>query len=287
MPPKRVAETLTGRLQSKLDARASRETKGWIEKYMKNVIEARGLQTPDVVSMVAEWRREEGVDELAPKTQKMIATLLMKSDYTEDKLASSLVFQTCLIPSGSIAWRDSLPWFASFFDDGLIWDWASCDGFCGRVLKHLVMSQKERAEREACARGISEWRNAENLWRQRASCVSFVTLAKQGDAFFPGFKDMLLDGCGTTVRRQERFVQTGTGWLLREIGKGDESALVEFCEWNLEWFTGEGLRYAVEKLPREQSSKLRDRHKERRARQGANTGGEREPQKRKRKPEDR
>lgn len=41
----------------------------------------------------------------------------------------------------------------------------------------------------------------------------------------------------------------GTGWVLREVGKGDEAALVAFCSQHIAHFSAEGLRYATEKLP--------------------------------------
>ncbi len=41
----------------------------------------------------------------------------------------------------------------------------------------------------------------------------------------------------------------GTGWVLRELGKGDQDALVRFCRQHAGHFSAEGLRYAMEKLP--------------------------------------
>ena len=111
-----------------------------------------------------------------------VSRILMESEYAEDKLGSTLIIQNCLIPKGDITWREDLPIFASFFDDGLIWDWASCDSFCSRVLKNLVKSQKIRGEREGCARQIAVWRDANNLPNRetcfspgsRACCYKFV-----------------------------------------------------------------------------------------------------------------
>ena len=187
--------------------------------------------------------------------------MLMESEYAEDKFAGALIYQDILIPNGGVTWREDLPTFAGFFDDGHIWDWSTCDWFCVRVLGRLVESQEDLAEREACARQIAKWSEAENLWRMRASCVAFVNCARQGDAFFPGFRDMVLDICRLTVRRQERFGQTGTGWVLREVGKGNKRALLTFCNQNLRWFSREGLRYALEKVPKTERDRIVEQHK--------------------------
>lgn len=39
------------------------------------------------------------------------------------------------------------------------------------------------------------------------------------------------------------------GWMLRYVGKADNPALMSFCDTHLEYFTPEGLRYALEKQP--------------------------------------
>ena len=67
----------------------------------------------------------------------------------------------------------------------------------------------------ACARAISEWREADSVWQRRASVVAFVNLAKHVDGNFVGFTEMVLDNCTQLLGSQERFAQTGVGWFLR------------------------------------------------------------------------
>lgn len=45
-----------------------------------------------------------------------------------------------------------------------------------------------------------------------------------------------------------RFVQLGTGWLLREIGVSNEELLQNFIDDNINYFIREGLWNAVRKL---------------------------------------
>jgi 3-methyladenine DNA glycosylase AlkD len=89
--------------------------------------------------------------------------------------------------------------------------------------------------------------------------VAFVNLAQAGDENFPGFVTLLLDICAATVRSPERFAQTGTGWVLRELSQADEARVVAFIEAQLEQFSAEGLRYATEKLPEPTRKRLRGR----------------------------
>ena len=116
-------------------------------------------------------------------------------------------------------------------------------------------------EGERCARAIAKWRTAKNLWQRRAAGVAFVNLAKHGEKNFSGFTAMLLEVCGETVKPPERFAQTGTGWVLRELGQAEPERVVRFIEDRLSYFSAEGLRYAVEKMPPQTKARLTRLHR--------------------------
>jgi len=258
-PSSSTLAELIRRLQSRLDERASARTKAWWEAYLKNVIAFRGVKMDDIRSALHAWFKDERLgDVLSAAQQKDLALALLEEQVAEDKLAGILFLQEILLPAGLMDWRTDLPRFARLFSDGHIFDWSTCDWFCVRVLGPLV-----RREGEACARAISEWRNADDLWQRRASVVAFVNLAKAGDANFPGFTDMLLENCAALVQSQERFAQTGTGWVLRELGRADQERVIRFVEMYAEHFSREGLTYAIEKMPSEVKRRLIQVHGER------------------------
>jgi 3-methyladenine DNA glycosylase AlkD len=179
----------------------------------------------------------------------------MRQTHAEDKLAGILYLQEVLLPAGAIDWRQDLPRFAALFGEGHIFEWNTCDWFCVKVLGPLA----ER-EGEPCARAISAWRTAANLWQRRASGVAFVNLAPRGDKNFPGFTDMLLETCDATVRHPERFAQTGTGWVLRELSRAEPQRVSDFIEAHVGHFSAEGLRQAIGKLSPEMQGHLRELH---------------------------
>jgi 3-methyladenine DNA glycosylase AlkD len=123
------------------------------------------------------------------------------------------------------------------------------------VLGPLVEQQGE-----ACARTISGWREANSVWQRRASIVAFANLAREGDQNFPGFTEMVLDNCTQLLGSQERFAQTGVGWVLRELSRSDEGCVVEFVEANLDRFSREALKNAVKYMPREVAERLLRAH---------------------------
>jgi len=109
---------------------------------------------------------------------------------------------------------------------------------------------------------LSEWSIASNLWQSRASIIPFVTLARHGDKhMYPGFLDNLENSCTILLCRKERFLQTGAGWIIREISKGDKERIQNYIEKNLTNFTPEGLRYSLEAMKNEEREVLRQQYK--------------------------
>jgi 3-methyladenine DNA glycosylase AlkD len=135
------------------------------------------------------------------------------------------------------------------FDDA-VHEWGTCDGVCGRVLRHLLV----RSDRDR--RRIIAWSGSPNQWRQRASAVAFVNEARHGE-----YTAGILEVCERTVNNPERFVQLGTGWVLRELWLAEPRAVIAFLRRHYHEFSREGLRYAIEKMPANEQAALLAEHK--------------------------
>jgi 3-methyladenine DNA glycosylase AlkD len=247
---------LIDRLQLRLNAHATAATREWWTKYLRGAASFRGVKMGDVRKAVHAWFKEERLGEhLSIGQQKDLAVMLLEEDYTEDKLAGVLFLQEILLPAGALDWRSDLPRFARLFDGGYIRDWSICDWLCVKVLGPLVEQQGE-----ACARVISEWRGAQSVWHRRASVVSFANLAREGDQNFPGFTEMVLDNCSHLLGSQERFAQTGVGWVLRELSRSDQGRVIGFVGANLDRLSREALKNATKYLPPEVAEHLLRAH---------------------------
>lgn len=255
------------RLQERLDGKADPQRKAWWESYLKDAIPFRGVKMADIRTALHGWLRDEAfqtesgeagrIDLLPLNAQKDLAFSLLQERYAEDKVAGILYLGEVLLPAGALHWQEDVPRTAALFQEGYIYEWNTCDWQCVKVLGPLV-----QREGEPCARAISEWRTAENLWQRRASGVAFVNLAKNGDENFPGFTDMLLETCAITVQHPERFAQTGTGWVLRELSLAEPEQVVTFVETHLHCFSSEALQKAVANLTAETQARLRETHRE-------------------------
>jgi 3-methyladenine DNA glycosylase AlkD len=255
----RSAPALDGlieRLQLRLNAHATAATREWWTKYLKGAASFRGVKMVDIRKAVHAWFKEERLGELlSVGRQEDLALMLLEEDCTEDKLAGVLFLQEILLPAGALDWRSDLPRFARLFDQEHIRDWNVCDWFCVKVLGPLVEQQGE-----ACARAILEWREAHSVWQRRASVVAFANLASKGDRNFPGFTEMVLNNCCHLLESQERFAQTGVGWILRELSRSDQGRVIGFVEANLDRFSREGLKNATKYLPSEVAERLLQAH---------------------------
>ena len=89
-------------------------------------------------------------------------------------------------------------------------------------------------------------RNGKSIWEQRIGIVSTMAFVRKGqldDTF--AIADILLD-------HPHDLIHKATGWLLREAGKRDGSALREFLATRYMNMPRTMLRYAIEKFPEEE-----------------------------------
>jgi 3-methyladenine DNA glycosylase AlkD len=240
-----MGDPLIADLQARLEAKATRATKEWWEAYLKGVVPFRGVGMAVARHELRRWHIAHDLGTvLSDERQLDLSVELMRQPMAEDKLAGILYTAELLIPTERIDWREALPRWAEILDDGYIDDWGTCDWLCLKVLGPLAARSGE-----PCARAIADWRTADNLWRRRAAGVTFVPVAKHGDENFDGFTELVFEVCAETVRSPERFAQTGTGWVLRELSLAAPERVAEFVAKHSGRMSLEAIRSAVRKLP--------------------------------------
>ncbi|MEK6903759.1 MAG: DNA alkylation repair protein [Nanoarchaeota archaeon] len=207
--------------ESQLDKIADKKTKKWWENYVKHNTKFRGVGIPKIREKLKEWYKEEHIERLSPNKQLDLALSFFAEKYAEDKLAGILFLQNYL--HNKFDWKLLILKFEKLFKENYIYDWNICDWFCVRVLGPII-----KENRMPCARAISKWNNARNVWQARASLVAFANLTKEKE-----YLPLLLDSCSILIKRDERFAKTGVGWILREISKSDKGIVVEFIDKNV------------------------------------------------------
>lgn len=249
-------------LHARLAALASDRSRTFWERYLKGALPFRGVPMASLRAAVHAWWLDDGPAALPKSRQKALALELFEGRFGEDKLAGTLVLNELLLDDLTLP---DARRFGLLFECGQIADWNSCDWFCVKVLGPLVA--RDLPSRDT-AELITSWREARSVWQRRAANVAFVNLAGHGDANFAGFTRLMLETCSVTVRSGERFAQTGVGWLLRELADVEQAAVWAFTRENLTWMSREGVRYAVERMPRREQSTLLEAHRQAARRQG-------------------
>jgi len=219
--------------QMALEAEATEKTKLWWEKYMKNVIPFRGVGIPKNRELLAEWRKQNGIDTWSLEDQLELALVFFKEPIAEDKLAGILFIQNFLY--NKLPWKMLLGRYEEIYKQELIFDWNICDWFCVRVLGATI---KENGKQ--CAKAIANWKDADYLWQARSSVVPFVNLASESD-YYP----YIQEACAVLIGREERFSKTAVGWVLRDISKHDEQFVISFVDNHLKSFSKESLGNAL------------------------------------------
>ena len=118
---------------------------------------------------------------------------------------------------------------------------SSAPGIVGKFLvKH---SQRSILRRLACSI---------NLWERRVAVVATQHLIRQGQ-----YQDTL-DLCGMLLGDREDLMHKACGWMLREVGKREESVLLGFLESWAAHMPRTMLRYSLEKLDPETRRRFMD-----------------------------
>ncbi len=223
---------LKEKLQSQINKLSDKKTKLWWENYVKHNTKFRGVGMSKIRQELKEWYKKEHVNELPLNKQLNLAMSFFAEEYAEDKLAGILFLQIYLY--SKFDYKILLSKFESIFESGFIYDWNICDWFCVKVLGHII---KENGM--PCAKAISKWNNAKNVWQARCSVVAFANLSKEKE-----FTPLLLQSCSILIRREERFAKTGVGWILRELSKTNEKIVIDFINKNKKHFSRESLQNA-------------------------------------------
>ena len=200
---KQLVHTLTEQLSQAADAK----TKQWFDNYLKGAIEYRGVKTPAVTKLVTDWKRDHHINQYTLEDQLALCEMLIQSRFAEDKFAGTIYLQKYL--SAQLTWQRLVRFSAELFEKGYFFDWSTTDWFCVRVLDPAIIGHGADA-----ANAIAHWRNADNLWQRRASIVSFRHATKDSQ-----YHRLIKQTIESLVADEQRFIQTGIGWVLADLSK--------------------------------------------------------------------
>lgn len=223
-------KALTDLIKKRLRENTNDETKKFWSKYLKGEIEFIGIGIPQIKNLLIEIISSKTftVDEL-----KTISYELMQSKISEEKLAAILLMQLFILYSEKDT--ELLYFINKLFDEKLIFDWNTCDWLSVRIITPII----DNKNRDAILL-VEKWKDKKYLWYARASLVPF-TQAKSLNEHM----DYINTAANQLIKREERFVKTAVGWVLREVSKFNTQYVKKFLEINVNYLTLEVINNSL------------------------------------------
>jgi 3-methyladenine DNA glycosylase AlkD len=225
-------EEISKYIQDTISSSGNPEKAKWLENYVKHDIKSKGVGIPEIRQIVKNTNSKFNISKEPVNHQTEILQDLMKSEFTEDKLAAILYLQ--------LFWKNknesiTLDLISQWFDSKFITDWNVCDWLCVRVLSPMVDNSSTATINE-----LSKWNENTNLWKARASLVPFAQ-----SKTLKLHKNVVFEFAVKLIQREERFCKTAVGWTLREYSKFDNDSVKEFLANFDDWMTKEVIRNAT------------------------------------------
>jgi len=218
---------------------SNKRKKEWWESYLRNVIPFIGVGIPEIRKLLKEWYKSNHLGKVKITDQLEIITEFIKGKYAEDKISGILFIQLFLLEQSNF--EIILSTIEKYFDEKYMFDWNTCDWLCVRILTPIIESENEK-----CRKIIVSWKEAQYLWKARASAVAFAQ-AKN----IMNYLSELNEINKILIRREERFAKTAVGWTLREISKHNQDYVTNFIDNNIDYFTKEIISNSLKYFPKE------------------------------------
>jgi len=239
MPSTKVADASVTRavrdVRAALRRRRSATRAAGMRAYFKRdeTVAFYGVALPAIRALARDvWRTHRATWAVADATR--FCDRLIRDAEFEAKAVGVLVLARweAAFPRGLL--RTARGWLSG----GHAATWAAVDLLAPAVVTPLVIRFPPLRS------GIVRWTAARSLWVRRAAAVTFVPLARRGQALAESYAvaTALFDD-------EEDLIHKAVGWLLREAGKTDPRRLERFLGRHGPRIPRTTVRYAIERFP--------------------------------------
>jgi len=129
--------------------------------------------------------------------------------------------------------------------------WSHCDSTCVRLLGPFLGKKGNEA---LAKKTINKWSNSNNLWIKRASMVILLKITMMRKDFNEDYVFELVEKM--LMYSEANYIEKGIGWLLKTCSKYKPEAIIDYLSKNKKILSRLILRYASEKLPKEQRAEI-------------------------------
>ncbi len=166
--------------------------------------------------------------------------LIQSGKYEEASFAISFI-----TPYKSEFTAETFQYLGTWLENGIC-NWGHTDVLCGLLLSHFLENNIVKLD------DLSSWRESSSKWKRRAVPVAMIALINKSRSF-----KKLIDFIDPMMMDDQRFVQQGLGWFLREMWKKQPEPVESFL---LKWKNSAPrkiFQYATEKMSPEEKERFR------------------------------
>jgi 3-methyladenine DNA glycosylase AlkD len=218
-------------LQNELNQYASPEAKKRGERFFKEPVNFRGLQSAMVTTIGKKYYKLIP-DQSKEKVFELCETL-WQSGFIEDTFIASQWAYSCKKQFKSDDINRFEKWVNHYLNN-----WASTDCLCNHTIGTLIEMYPEHLAT------LKKWTQSPNRWSRRAAAVSLIVPAKNGM-----FLDDVFEIALMLLTDKDDMVQKGYGWMLKVAANKHETEVFNFVMNNKADMPRTALRYAIEKMP--------------------------------------
>jgi 3-methyladenine DNA glycosylase AlkD len=200
-------------------------------RFFKEKVTAYGVKTATVTKIARKYFQE--VRPLGKREIFALCEELLKSDYTEE---ASIAFEWAYWLHNEYEPSDFMVfgrWLNKYVNN-----WAKCDSLCNHAIGSFVEKYPQYIE------NLKNWTRSENRWLRRASAVTLIIPAKQGE-----FLKDIFEIADSLLQDKDDLVQKGYGWMLKEASRMHQKEVFDYVLRNNRLMSRTALRYAIEKMP--------------------------------------
>jgi len=220
-------------IRRELDQQTDAKTKRSFQSFFKEKVTAYGVKTAIVTKIARKYFQE--VRPLGKREIFALCEELLKSDYTEE---ASIAFEWAYWLHDEYKPSDFMVferWLNRYVNN-----WAKCDSLCNHAIGSFVEKYPQYIE------NLKNWTQSENRWLRRASAVTLIIPAKQGE-----FLKDIFEIADSLLQDRDDLVQKGYGWMLKEASRMYQKEVYDYVLRNNRLMPRTALRYAIEKMPEE------------------------------------
>lgn len=246
MPTKKVLQSILEEIREFCRNHADEKQSTRYARFFTEGYDAYGVDAKLIVEQKDVWI-EKYRDTLGLNGALKLGELLLESGKYEEASFAILLLE----PYRRQVNSDTFQQIGDWLERG-VRNWAHTDVLCSVVLEPLLTDSVVPLSE------LKSWRESPSKWRRRAVPVAMLGLGKQHKKIEP-----LLQFIEPLMTDEDRFVQQGLGWFLREAWKKQPKPVESFLHQWKETAPRKIFQYATEKMTPALKEKFRRRKKTR------------------------